>query len=81
MQRFEFQLNISADHYLDYYRGLVHQVVARCRDGQTIQFPAALLKPFVTPSGIHGAFELTCEDDHRGARLHRRPGHPEGKPL
>jgi hypothetical protein len=72
MRRFEFRLNISSEQYLDYYRGVVHQVVARYSAGQTIQFPASLLKPFLTLSGVHGTFELTCEDDHKGARLVRK---------
>jgi hypothetical protein len=73
MQRFEFHLSISADSYLDYYRGAVQQVFARCPDGLTVQFPAALLQAFVTPAGIHGDFVLTCGDDNRGAVLRRRP--------
>lgn len=72
MKRFEFNLSVSSDRYLDYYRGAVRQVVVRCTDGQTVQFPAALLQPFVTAEGIHGKFVLTCEDTHKGARLQRR---------
>ena len=71
MKTFEFHLSISAASYLDYYRGAVRQVLARCPDGQTVQFPAALLQPFVTTEGIHGAFVLTCGDDHKGATLRR----------
>ncbi|GLH74871.1 hypothetical protein GETHLI_33730 [Geothrix limicola] len=72
MQRFEFHLSLSSEHYLDYYRGAVTSVVARCADGQTVQFPAALLQPFVTTTGIHGDFVLTCDDANKGARLQRR---------
>jgi hypothetical protein len=71
MKRFEFHLDISAERYLDYYRGAVQQAIVRCASGQTIQFPAAMLKAFITPSGIHGDFVLTCDDNHRGARLQR----------
>jgi hypothetical protein len=76
MQRFEFHLSISAESYLDYYRGAVKQVFARCPDGLSVQFPAALLQPFVTPEGIHGDFILTCGDDNRGAVLLRRSKAP-----
>jgi hypothetical protein len=51
MNRLEFNINLSAQEYLLYYRGSVNKVVARCTDGTTIQFPA-LLKPFVTSGGI-----------------------------
>ena len=71
MQQFEFRLSLSSEQYLDYYRGTVQQVLVRCTDGGTVQFPAALLKTFVTPSGIHGTFVLTCDDQHRGASLRR----------
>jgi Protein of unknown function (DUF2835) len=71
MKRFEFQLRISAESYLDYYRGAARHVVARCSDGVTIQFPASLLQPFVTPVGIQGGFVLTCDDTNKGAVLQR----------
>ena len=69
MKRFEFHLSISAESYLDYYRGAARQVFARCPDGLSVQFPAGLLQPFVTPAGIHGDFVLTCGDDNKGAVL------------
>ena len=71
MPRYEIQLSISADQYLDYYRGAVRHVVARCSTGQTIQFPASLLQRFVTPEGIHGRFALTCDDQHKNPALER----------
>ena len=74
MKRFEFHLRISPEQYLDYYRGTVQQVLVRCPDGSTVQFPASLLKAFVAPAGIHGDFVLTCDDQNRGAILQRRSG-------
>lgn len=71
MNRYEFQLRISAEQYLDYYRGRVRHVVARCVGGQTVQFPASLLQQFVTPDGIHGNFVLTCDGQHKNPVLHR----------
>jgi hypothetical protein len=71
VNRYEFHLRISADQYLDYYRGTVKQVVARSTSGQVVQFPASLLQKFVTTEGIHGDFVLTCDDAHQGAELQR----------
>jgi hypothetical protein len=71
MQRYEFQLNLSSENYLAYYRGTAQQVVVRCFDGVTIQFPASLLKQFITSTGIHGNFALTCEDNHKATSLER----------
>lgn len=72
MRRFEFHLAIPSETYLDYYRGSARNVIARCPDGLSIQFPAGLLQPFVTATGIHGDFVLTCEDTFKGASLHRK---------
>jgi hypothetical protein len=71
MKAFEFHLDIPAERYLAVYQGSARHAVARCRNGETIQFPALLLKPFLTHTGIHGDFVLTCDDDHRGASLRR----------
>jgi len=72
MNRFVFNLNISATQYLQYYRGIVINVVATCQDGTTVQFPAGLLTPFVNSAGIRGAFVLTCDDGGKGVQLRRR---------
>ena len=72
MKRFEFRLSISPEEYLAYYRGTAKQVVVRCADGVTVQFPASLLTQFVSTSGIHGDFVLTCDDGDKGADLRRR---------
>ena len=72
MKQFEFQIRLSAEDCLGYYRGTVHQVVVRCTSGATVQFPAALLKPFVTSTGVQGRFVLSCDEDNRNSVLERR---------
>jgi hypothetical protein len=71
MKRYEFYLRITSDQYLDYYRGTVKHVVARCTTGQNVQFPASMLQQFVTPDGISGHFALSCDEDNRNSRLER----------
>lgn len=71
MKHFEFHLSISSDSLLDYYRGRARQVVAHCADGETVQFPALLLKQFVDSSGVHGDFVLTCDDNLKNPVLRR----------
>ncbi len=71
MKRFEFQLSLSAEKYLNYYRGSVSQVIVQCTNGATIQFPASLLTQFVTSAGVYGRFVLTCDDTHKGSELRR----------
>ena len=72
MNRFVFNLNLSTQEYLHYYRGSVNKVIATCIDGKTVPFPASLLMPFVSSGGVRGNFVLTCGDDGKGARLKRR---------
>ena len=50
---------------------MVQQALVRSTSGETVRFPASMLKAFVTPAGIHGDFVLTCDDEHRGAQLRR----------
>ena len=75
MNRYEFQLHISPETYLDYYRGTIRQVIVRCGSGQTVQFPASLLQRFVTQEGIHGAFVLTCDEHQKCVSLKRLNPH------
>lgn len=74
MNHFEFQLHISSEAYLDFYRGAIRHVIARCSSGQTVQFPASLLQRFVTTEGVHGAFVLTCDENNKCVSLQRREG-------
>lgn len=56
MTRYEFHLRSSAEQYLDYYRGTVRHVVARCTTRKTVQFLASLLQQFVTTKGMAAGF-------------------------
>ena len=64
-------LNISPEQYLRYYQGGVNSVVARCNDGRSIQFPANILKPFVTRDGIQGEFEIFFDSDNRFQKIEK----------
>jgi hypothetical protein len=66
-----FELNISQDEYLRYYQGAVRHVIARGRDGRTVQFPAGLLRRFLVHDGIHGEFRLRFDDHNRLVDLER----------
>jgi hypothetical protein len=71
MTSYSFQLHISPDQYLDYYRGVVKNVIVRATTGQTVQFPARMLQRFVSPEGIHGNFTLQCDDNNKCVELKR----------
>jgi hypothetical protein len=66
-----FKLNISPEAYLRYYQGAVRDVIARGHDGRTIQFPAGLLRRFLTHDGIYGEFRLRFDASHRLVSLDR----------
>ncbi len=72
MRTYTFHLDLSAEQLLAIYQGSARQVRVQGRDGSSLQFPAVLLRPFVTPAGVQGDFVLTCGDDFRGARLARQ---------
>jgi hypothetical protein len=40
IQHYEFDLQMTPDEHLDYYRGILKQVMVRCTSGETVQFPA-----------------------------------------
>ena len=74
MKRYEFRLCISPGDYLDHYRGIVKSVVVLTESGQSLQFPASMLRPFVTDAGIDGRFVLLCDENNKCVDL-RRLGH------
>lgn len=71
MKHYSFNLHISAEQYLDYYRGTAKFVIARTVEGQTVQFPASLLQRFISQDGVHGNFELICDDRHKVVELRK----------
>ena len=62
---FDVWLNITSQQYLNYYRGHATHVSATDDQGRTIQFPANILRPYLTQSGIAGHFRLRCDAANR----------------
>ena len=58
-------LRISAEDYQLLYQGAVKVVSARCTQGRRVHFPANILRPYVTHSGISGTFAILFDDDNR----------------
>ena len=71
MTRYAFQLRISPEAYLDYYRGRARAVVVTTDDGTSLQFPASFLLKFVTGAGIDGRFEILCDANHKCVEMKR----------
>jgi len=64
-------LEIGADEFLRLYRGQASGVVARARHGQTVRFPAKVLRGFVTRGGVSGTFRLTVSADDKLISIER----------
>lgn len=60
-----FDLNVSPDEYQKWYLGAARAVHVTARDGRRIQFPAKILQPFVTHSGVRGTFAIYFDDNHK----------------
>ena len=68
---YHFRIDLSYQDYLLYYQGNVRGVVVRADEGLTLQLPAARLRRFVTPAGIHGRFALELDEHNQTRRLER----------
>lgn len=69
-----FELHITPDQMLGYYRGAVRTIMARATNGQTVQFPASVLQKHVTADGVHGRFRMEFDANHKFVRLEQLPG-------
>lgn len=54
---------ISADEYLKQYSYPTAIVTTQSRDGRRVRFPANILRPYVSHSGIRGIFRI-CFDSN-----------------
>lgn len=62
----DLNLNISSIELQKLYSsGGQAPVIATAIDGRKVQFPAAILKPWLTHSGIRGQFRLYFDQNNR----------------
>jgi len=59
------QLNIQPEQFQRLYEGVAKTVNARSLDGKKVSFPANILRPFVTHSGVVGTFVIHFSEEHR----------------
>ena len=50
---------------------MARDVVAKSVDGRTVRFPANVLRPFVTPDGVAGAFVLVYDEKNKFVEMRR----------
>jgi len=70
--RFVVSLNIPADEFRRLYEGSANTVVTRDDlSGQSVRFPANVLRQFVEAGGVYGRFELHVDADNRLQTIRR----------
>jgi len=68
---FYIQLNITSAEFWHYYAKNANSVLATSHDGRRVQFPANALQPFVTHSGVQGAFKLVIDENTKLKSINR----------
>ena len=66
-----FELNISNEDFLNYYIGVVKNVVVTTADNKTFQFPASFIQKFLCHDGIRGKFKLIYDQNHKLVSINR----------
>ena len=68
----QFYLSITREQYTRFYQGQAQRVVVRSDEGRTLQFPASILRPFITHQGIHGRFGIRFDENNKLVDLWQR---------
>lgn len=63
MNQVELDIYISMDEYMAYYQGKAQSVFTHTLSGQSIQFPAGILRPYLQPGGVRGRFAITFDEN------------------
>lgn len=66
-----FKLQLSYDEYSAVYTGHAKHVIAQATDGRTLRFPADILKPYLTKSGIMGTFIIHFDENNKFQSLEK----------
>ncbi|MEL7447950.1 MAG: DUF2835 domain-containing protein [Pseudomonadota bacterium] len=67
----DITLAINADDFVRLYQGRAVNVVARASNGQTVQFPAGVLRRHVTRDGVQGRFRLFFDGNGKFVSIER----------
>lgn len=52
-------LTINTQEFARLYQGHTHDVICTTRDGRTVQFPATVLRQFLTHNGIYASLRAS----------------------
>ena len=65
------RIKLSKEQVIDHYRGAIREVVTMDGQGRSVQFPAMMLRQFVTEEGVRGVFEITFDDQNKLIAMRR----------
>ncbi len=68
---FYVELDITASEFRHYYSQNINRVITVCHTGQKIQFPANILQPFVSHSGVQGKFKIVIDEKEKFKSINR----------
>jgi len=72
MKQYVFAMGLSAYKLEDYYRGNVKNVLVTTLEGLRLQLPLDVFRPYVTNSGIHGAFTVIVDENNKLIRIEKQ---------
>ena len=72
-QLIRFTLNISADQFLNVYRGSARKISVLADDGRRIEFPANKIHTYLTRDGIQGHFEMELTTGNKFIAIRKMP--------
>jgi hypothetical protein len=66
-----FHISLTAEKYREYYAGNVNAIQVISDDGRKVRFPANVLQPYLTHSGVQGEFVIQFDDNHRFVSINK----------
>ena len=70
-QKVLVNLNIHAEEYLKVYQGSGKIVYCHDVQGRSVSFPAKILQPFVSRTGVQGLFEIRFDRSGKFQSIYR----------
>jgi len=68
---YNFSLKLSSLEIARYYQGAARDLSVRAETGEQLRFAARHLRPFLSPAGIQGRFQLSTDANHQFQSLSR----------
>ena len=71
MKSFNLNISIEPEEFILFYSGQAKTVVARSDRNEVVEFPANILRKFVSNAGITGRFVIYTNDDNKFIAIER----------